>query len=233
MKKLVSLFFISILISCIDKKKNDLELEILNDTLVAFSYDLKKDTINILNYCIVNNSDKIYYFNQGYGNKFLDRKVYKNGLYLSIFDTSTNKEVIYSDKLPFEHQNKSTCDSCNNLIQSTRFKKEIERLGENDKLSYYMIKDKRHYFFIYPKQKLFFKQYINLTDSMRYEDTRFNYAHLKKNMKYSSKLFISSDSANYKNILPNDILKTIEVNKVKVFDGILESKNRVPIKVLE
>ena len=68
---------------------------------------------------------------------------------------------------------------------------------------------------------------------MRYEDTRFNYAHLKKNIKYSSKFFIPSDSSNYKSELPNDILKTIEANNVKVYNGIIESKNKVPIKVLE
>ena len=42
---------------------------------------------------------------------------------------------------------------------------------------------------------------------MRYEDTRFNYAHLKKNIKYSSKFFIPSDSSNYKLELPKDIFK--------------------------
>jgi hypothetical protein len=235
MKTIITYLFVLTLLSCSKSSqiKNDLELEILNDTLVAFSYDLKKDSTNILSYCIINNSDNIYYFKQGFGNDFLDKKVYKNGLYLSIFETSSNKEVNYSDKLPFEHQNKSTCDSCNNLIQSTRFIKEIERLGENDKLSYYMTKDKRHFFFIYPKEKLFFKQYINLTDSMRYEDTRFNYAHLKRNIQYSSKFFIPSDSTDFKKEIPKDILKTIEANKVKVYHGIIESKNKVPVKVIE
>jgi hypothetical protein len=236
MKKIVtSYIFLLILISCINKKENinDLEFEILNDTLVAFPYEMGKDTINVLNYSIKNNSNHIYYFKQGSGNDFLYKKVYKNGLYLNIFERTSNKEVDYSDKLPFEHQNRSNCDSCCNFIQSIRLIKETERLKENDKISYYSTKDKRHYFFIHPKEKLFFKQYINLTDSMRYEDTRFNYAHLKKKLNYYSKLFIPSDSNNYKNVLPKDILKTIEANNVKVYHGIIESKNKIPIKVLE
>lgn len=235
MKKIItSYFFILTFIGCVNKKenKNDLELEILNDTLVAFPFNMSKDTANVLNYSIQNNSNQIYYFRQGIGDNLLLRKVYKNGIFVSICDVN-NKEVANSDKLPFEHQNKSSCDSCCNLIQSIRLVKESERLKEFIKGGYYHTRDKRHYFFIHPKEKLFFKQYLNLTDSMRYEDTRFNYAHLKNNMKYSSKFFIPSDSSNYKSELPNDILKTIEANNVKVYNGIIESKNKVPIKVLE
>lgn len=233
-KKITAYFFILTLISCVNKKenKNDLELEILNDTLVVFPYDLKKDTINVLNYSIENKSDEIYYFKQGSGSDFLSKKIYKNGIFVSIYD-GTNKEVVYSDKLPFEHQNKSTCDSCCNFIQSIRLVKDVERLKESINGGYYHVKDKRHYFFIHPKEKIFFKQYINLTDSMRYEDTRINYAHLKKNAKYSSRFFIPSDSIDFKKELPTNILKTIKVNNVKVYHGILESKNKVPIKVLE
>jgi hypothetical protein len=233
MKKNITYFFILILISCVNKKENkgDLELEILNDTLMAFPFDVKKDTINVLNYSIQNNSNCIYYFKQGDGNDLLAKKIYKNGIFVSICDT-TNKEVLYSDKLPFEHQNKSNYDSYCNFLQSIRLVKDVERLKESVKGGYYQTKGKRHYFFIHPGEKIFFKQYINLTDSMRYEDTRINYAHLKKDVKYYSNFYIPSDSIAYKEGLPKDILKTIEVNKVKVYHGIIESINRVPVKVI-
>ena len=234
MKRIIVVFLIMNLLSCIDEedKTNDLELEVLNDSLIAFPFHSNKDTINVLNYSIQNNSDNIYYIKQGLGNDFLFKKVYKNGIYISIYETITNKEVNYSDKLPFEHSKKSVCDSCCNFIQSIRLLKETERLKEDNLKSYYGTKDKRHYFFIHPKEKLFFKQYVNLTDSMRYEDTRFNYAHLKKNIKYSSKLYIPIDSSNFKTELPSDILKTIEANNVKVYHGIIESKNKVTVKVI-
>lgn len=234
MKKIVIISFVLSFMSCVNRKenKNDLELEILNDTLVAFPYDLQKDTINVVNYSIENKSNQIYYFKQGLGDNFLLNKVYKNGVYVRIYDMN-NKEVAYSDKLFFEHKNKADCDSVCNFIQSIRLVKDIGRLKESIKSGYYYSKDKRHYFFIHPGEKLFFKQYINLTDSLRYEDTRMYYAHLKKNIEYSSKFFIPSDSIDFKNELPTDILKTIEANNVKVYHGMLESKNKVAIKVLE
>lgn len=234
MNKIISYFFILLFVSCVNKKENksDLELEILNDTLVAFSFDLKKDTINVLSYSIQNNSNYIYYFKQGSGNDSLSKKVYKNGIFVGIYD-AINKEVAYSDKLSFEYQNKSDCDSYCNFLQSIRLVKDSERLKESIKGGYYQNKNKRHYFFIHPKETLFFKQYINLTDSMRYEDTRINYAHLKRYTKYYSNFYIPSDSTAYEKELPEDVLKTIKVNNVKVYHGIIESKNKVPIKVLE
>nr|WP_315224917.1 hypothetical protein [uncultured Flavobacterium sp.] len=216
-----------------DKKENKLELEILNDTLFAFPYDSNKDNINILNYSIENNTDQIYYFKQGAGNDIQLRKIYKNGIYITIYEEKTNMEVNYSEKLPFEHFKRTNCDSCYNFKQSIKLIKNLERLKDDNKMSYYATKDKRHYFFIHPKEKLYFKQYINLTDSMRYEDTRMNYAHLNKNVKYYSKFFIPSDSNSCREDLPNNILLTIKKNNVKVYHGILKSKNTVPIKVID
>lgn len=231
------MFVFMLMVSCSNKNKkeiNDLQLEILNDTLISYTYAGQKDTVNVLNYSIQNNSDdRIYFFNQGLGDDSLSRKVYKNGIHISVYETTTNKEVKYSDKLPFEHHYKSNCDSTCNFIQSIGLVKETERLQEDKKLSYYGTKDKRHYFFIHPKEKLFFKQYINLTDSMRYEDARINYAHLKANVKYYSRFFIPSDSSTYREDLPSNVLKSIKANNARVYHGILESKNKVPVKVME
>ena len=234
MKNLIAYLFLLNLISCskLSGTKNDLELEILNDTLVAFPYDLKKDTINVLNYSIENKSDQIYYFKQGLEANFLSKKIYKNGIYVRIYDLD-NKEVDYSYKMYYEHQKRSDCFSECNFMQATKLVINAERLKEHITGGYYEAKDLRHYFFIHPNEKLFFKQYINLTDSLRYEDNRVYYAHLKKNLKYSSKFFIPSDSTNFKKELPNDVLETIKANNAKVYHGIIESKNKVPIKVLE
>ncbi|MRX67043.1 hypothetical protein SAMN06265349_102977 [Flavobacterium resistens] len=231
---LFNLIILIILYSCSQKNetKNNLELEILNDTLFAYPYNSNKDKINILNYSIENNSNQTYYFKQGLGDDSQLRKIYKNGIYISVYETTSNKEVKYSEKFPFEHFKRSDCDSCSNSRNSIRIIKELERLKDDNKTSYYSTKDKRHYFFIHPKEKLFFKQYINLTDSMRYEDTRMNYAHLNKNIKYYSSFIIPSDSSTYKEDLPDNILNTIKENNVKVYHGNLKSKNKVPIKVL-
>jgi ATP-dependent Lon protease len=232
---LLNLITLIILSSCHykDEKENNLELEILNDTLYAFPYNSNKDEVNVLNYSIQNNSDQIYYFRQGLGDDMLLRKIYKNGIFITVHEATSNKEVNYSEKFPFEHFKRSDCDSCFNWKNSIRLIKDLERLEDDTKTSYYATRDKRHYFFIHPKEKLFFKQYINLTDSLRYEDTRLNYAHLDKNVKYYSKFFIPSDSNAYRQDLPNNILKTIQENNVKVYHGILKSKNNIPVKVLD
>ena len=66
MKRIIVVFLIMNLLSCIDEedKTNDLELEVLNDSLIAFPFHRNKDTINLLNYSIQNNSDNIYYIKQ-------------------------------------------------------------------------------------------------------------------------------------------------------------------------
>lgn len=68
---------------------------------------------------------------------------------------------------------------------------------------------------------------------MRYEDTRMNYAHLKESIKYYSTFFIPSDSTDFKKELPTNILQTIETNNVKVYNGVIESKNIIPVKVID
>lgn len=231
---LTNFIIVLLLTSCKkNEDKDSLTLEVLNDTLISYPFGSNRDTINIINYTIANTSDQIYYFKQGVGDDLLMKKIYKNGMYISIFELANNKEVSYSEKLAYEHNIKSSCDSCSTLLQSIRLNNDLERLKEQTKSSYYSTKDKRHYFFIHPKEKLYFKQYVNLTDSMRYEDTRMNYAHLQKNIRYYAAFSIPSDSSNYKQDLPDDILKTIRVNNVKFYNGILKSKNKVPVKVVE
>jgi len=80
---------------------------------------------------------------------------------------------------------------------------------------------------------LYFEYYLNISDTILDENFRGGFADLKKGVNYYAKLSIASDSTNYKNDLPRAILKSIEANHVKVYHGIIESKNKVPIKVLE
>lgn len=157
MKKISFYLLIFILISCNSKEviKNDLELEILNDTLIAYPFNKFKDTINVINYSIKNNSNHIYYFNQGVGSNSLSNKIYKNGIFITIHETTSNKEVSYSDKLPFEHNNRSFCDSCCNFIQSIRLVKDVERLKETIKGGIILLKIK-DIIFLYTQMKNYF-----------------------------------------------------------------------------
>lgn len=58
------------------------------------------------------------------------------------------------------------------------------------------------------------------------------YGNLSKGINYYGTLSIASDTSNYRKNLPRDILQTINENNAKVYHGIIESKNKVPIKVL-
>lgn len=235
MKKIILILIFFCLFSCNKKTsiENDLVLEILNDTLKAFPFDLKKDTINVLNYSVENKSDNIYYFKQGY-KQFIKNKnyIFKDGIYINIFDDK-NKEIEYYNKSSLGNPNYSECDSCYNIISVKKIQLNNFRLKEKIEGGYFFTKDERLYFFIHPKEKIYFKTYFNLTDTIEYYNSSPYYANLKKNRKYKSFFSIISDSTNYKKELPSYILKTIEVNNVKVYHGIIESKNKVPIKVIE
>ncbi len=89
-------------------------------------------------------------------------------------------------------------------------------------------------FFIYPNQTLYFEYYVSIDkyngESKQSSNVSIDY---KTKQNYYATLSIASDSTNYKNDLPRDILKTIEANHVKVYHGIVESSNKVPIKIIE
>ena len=59
------------------------------------------------------------------------------------------------------------------------------------------------------------------------------YTHLKSNEKYFSLISFFSDSINYRENLPRNILKTLEENNIEVFNGELIVKRKIPIKILE
>ncbi len=42
-----------------------------------------------------------------------------------------------------------------------------------------------------------------------------------------------SDSVDYKSHLPNDILMTLKHNVIEVFNGVIMSKNKVDVRIIE
>jgi hypothetical protein len=167
-------------------------------------------------------------------NSLISKSVYKNGIEMRIFNQRNNKEVVYKDKLPPNlGHNMSFDDSIFHYRESMLLNLDIERLHATDKFRYYSTKNYRNSFFIHPNEDVYFEIYLNITDTLCYDTDRIGYADLKKGNEYYSKLYLASDSTTVKSELPRHILKTIEANHVKVYHGIIESKNRIPIKVLE
>lgn len=214
------------------KKEQSLFLNILNDELVAYSYGSKKDTLNILEYEIFNQSNSIYYINNI--DDFFKSAVYKNGINLRIFDNQ-NKEVEYDKSLfPFGFRDSDFEGNfiCNHKL-ATALNLEVERLKEENYFTFNTTSHLKHNFFIHPKEKISFRMYLNITDTLAYEEMRLNYAKIYSNQKYHCNIQLISDSSNYRKDLPKYILKRIKENNAEVFHGIIESSNTIPVKVIE
>ena len=111
---------------------------------------------------------------------------------------------------------------------------DAKNLGYNNVLIYDMLDLDKLNVFIYPNQTIYFEYYVSIDNSNnQYNQSSFVSIDYNSNKNYYATLSIASDSSNYKKILPNNILKTIEKNKIKVYHGIIESENKVPIKILD
>lgn len=232
MRKVYIIFLVVIFYSC--SNKNELEIEMLNNELISNSSDSKKDTINIINYKITNKSNDIYYVNNMIeDDKLMHKSAYKEGKSIRIFNSKNNEEVNYLTMSPFYLNYPSTEDSIYYNISNKRMILDSKRRGYRELKRFELSKGGYTNFFIHPNETLYFEYYINLTDTIVNDDFRLGYPSIKKGVNYYAKLSIASDSSNYKNVLSNDILKTIKENNVKVYNGIIESKNKVVIKIID
>jgi hypothetical protein len=231
MKKAFIIFFVIIFQSC--SNKNGVEIEILNNELISNSSDSKNDTLNIINFKITNKSNDIYYINNLIeDDKLIQKSAYKEGKNIRIFNFNDNEEVNYITMSPFYLNYPSKEDANYSFAFNKRMVLNSKRLGYKQLKRFDYSKGGYTNFFIHPNETLFFEYYINLTDTIANDDFRLGYPIIKKGGNYYAKLSIASDSSNYKNDLPRYILETIKENKVKVYHGIIESKNEVPIKVI-
>ncbi|QSB26180.1 hypothetical protein [Flavobacterium sp. CLA17] len=229
--KIIGLYILFFFTSCTkESTSNDLELSLLNENIICYSKDSDKDSINIVKYSLKNNSDKIYFVNNLTEQENLSKEaIYNNGLNLLVYD-ERNIEVKYKNKR-YRHQGSEIGDCVNFMIEN--FHANQARLGNKNSSRYFGLYERNNIFFIHPNETIYFAYILNLNKPTITDEVRQGYVSLDLNKKYYCKLSIASDSSNYKNVLPRDILKTIEANNVKVYNGIIESKNIVPIKVLE
>jgi hypothetical protein len=230
MKYSFVLFFYFFLTSCINKK-NDLELIILNEEIISCDYNEKynedtnaSNSINIIKYKLVNNSNTTYYFNKNY------REVYKMSNYLvgllddqnTVFidENSNTAKPTFSCKYPTDSMNIYT--SFHDKFEEQKAKS----LGyKSGKLPL------NNNFTIHPGETLYFEYFINLSnDKFGNNESRITF---NKEKRYMMKVQIYSDSKNNKNTISFSDLKTIETNNYKIFNGIISSKNEVPLKFVK
>ncbi|GIQ58087.1 hypothetical protein Flavo103_12230 [Flavobacterium collinsii] len=233
MKQLLTILVCLVIQSCTklkDSSPNDLELICYNKKIFSYSKNSSRDTINVIRYSLKNNSNELYLINNII--KLPELRMImlkKNGINMSIYDKN-DIEVKYFQPIIGEFDNKSID---NTLMYLEGINAEEKRLGYKHSIEYFKNTQREELFFIHPKEILFFECSFNINKPIKHNGNRLFYANLDSKTDYYAKLKIVSDSSNYKNDLPRDILETIKVNNAKVYHGIVEAKNKVLVKVLE
>lgn len=220
MKKLIILT-IWILYSC-SNKNNSVELEIVSNKILSSKIETNR-VKNIIEYRIINNTDKTYYFN-AYSVSKLTWKIkgiQPSNVFIQFLDKKGNyvesgqKEYLpteeYSiyEKIKYEIENKETKEL--NYSIPSQYKK------FQDKNNFVLHKGESKYFEIL--------SYFPNSD--------YSFVNLNPNNEYTIGLLIYSDSTNYKKILSRTTLKTIKDNGYEVYHGIIKSNNKIPIKFVD
>ncbi len=232
-----AVIFLVFFISCKEKNNNELELEILNNSIVSFqskenSDDIYKNIIDsnivnksktIITYKLTNNSKSIYYFNMNFNSRFegeIKGIPLKNGE-LCIYENNKNEIVkINTHRINYNFSG-NNCNSKNFKI--SKF------LGYSKDFDSPYLQEQSN-FIIHPNETLYFEWFVNLPYGNEIQNASLK---LDKNKKYHAQIVIFSDSINYKKALSRATLQTIKDNDIKVYHGIIKSKNSVPVKVLE
>lgn len=236
MKKLIIIILFSF-VSC--SNKPEIELEILNNTLISRGYsreDLSDDFknpdngLNIVRYRIVNNSKKIYYFNRSF---FYSDVVQKNYIpegkidffQNSIFFDKNSKTASLGNRTIHLNEEEFQCL----LIEKKREQKILDCFRYDSK--------KRNAFFeklnfiLHPGESKYFEYILHLPfDETGVDNSDFVF---KKDGEYFFQIQLFSDSTNLKESLTWPEMEAIKNNKFEVFHGAILSKNKVPVKVVK
>lgn len=229
------LLLITIMLYSCSGNTDDLELKLINDSLICYETNSQKDTLNIIHFTVTNNSDNIYYFNNLVDNRSFpvnnhqNASIYDRGKSIRMF-YENGKEIRYNILLypPRRSKEQVVCD--HKTLESKIVAS--QRLGYDKLLRYEYGKGGYTNFFIHPNETIHFEYSINLTDTISYDgDFRLGYGIVDSGKKYNAKLYFASDTTKSKVNLPREVLQTMKDNNVKIYHGELES-NVIPVKVL-
>lgn len=224
MKKIVILL---IFINFACSKKDDLVLEILNQEIksidtnsLEFNNLSNSDSLiasdkskTIVVYKLTNNSNKTFFFNlNSYKEKFQKDLIKMDRVFVKI---TQNNQIVKC---------KLSCPS----LGSGQGPNHFEVLNQLDYSFIYNFNN----FIIYPKQIIYFEWFIMLPKGNRVEFCT-NSVNLDSSKKYFIELLLRSDSLNYKNDVSRTEYQTIKENGYEVYNGIIKSKNKIPIKFVD
>lgn len=220
------------------EKKEGLELEIINKSILSLVPDKKNSYNNmddsstnyksktIIVFKLTNYDCKSYFFNLNYFGKIYSNV---NGLTINqatiyFYKENGNKEE--KVKVRYGHPNFDFKPNSLSTDRNAEFFKMLNYSSiANENLNF-----NNSNFLIHSNETLYFEGFVNLPYGDPIQNANVDFA---KNAKYSAEITMFSDSTNYKKMLPRPILKTIEKNDYEVYNGVIKSKNRVPIKFIE
>ncbi len=217
--------FLLILTGC--NYKEDLELEIITPQIRSLkmkfgdgsyyeslssddSLGVNPKAKTIVTYRLTNNSDETYYFNQVVPKNIpIENLIRIDKAFLRITDDRESVRVSHSSPTPGPGA------------------KIPRNLAVADALDHHFLNMNSN-FIIHPKETLYFEWFIVLPYGHMIENEP-QFVQLDSNKKYLAALYLSSSNVDYKNKISMADLKTVEKNGYKVYDGVIKSKNKVPV----
>lgn len=212
----MSFFFF---LSC--NKKENVTLNILNDTLVTYPLNSTKDTANIIKYSLENNSDKAIYISNRFKTN-LNQSLMLNDDLLQLNIINDNKIVKYYTTItdfvkPFD---------CDDSITTVNERIEFEYLKKTAKTN--------TGFILHPKEKKYFIGYVKINDkNIGIKHINTSSADIEKNKKYYAEFFIDAKTSRSIEILPWDVKENIKINNCLIYDGVIKFQKKIPVKILD
>lgn len=171
-----------------------------------------KEATTVITYKLRNTSDNTYYFNiTDIDQRFSNEHIKIGSAYIDIHDNEGNYQ-----------KPKISSPSLGEIPTKWIFK---ESLGYSGKRVYINNNDN---FIIHPNETLYFEWFVVLPFGHLLQDSNY-WLELKPERKYSAEVVIRSDSTKYKEIISRTDLETIQENGYEVFNGVIRSKNKIPL----
>jgi len=211
---------IFVMYSC--SKNEKVKLEIVSDKILVSKHDYGRIK-NIIEYKITNNTDCDYYFN-AYSLSKLTWKIkglQPSNIFFQILDENENfTEYDQKEYLPTEKF--ITCEQINHDIETN----ELKELNYSISAQYKNFINKNNFFLKKGESKYFEILYY-------FPNSNYSFVNFEKNKKYHFKMVIYSDSTNCRKFLSKPVIKTLSENNYKIYHGIIESENVIPMKFID
>lgn len=137
-----------------------------------------------------------------------------------------NAYIKFTDENNIDIKIRRNCYSMDSSFEGIT--KEIYDYRESVEFNYNFIQ-KNQNFIIHPNESVYFEYFIVLPYG-NYLEGNANWIEIDSNKKYFAEIFMNSDSTNYKKTISRVDLQTIKENGYEVYNGVIKSKNKIPIK---